>query len=416
MTIDTSAKQLKKNYIWNTLSSLMNAASSVLMLAVVTRTAGAVAGGVFSLAYAVAQQFIVVGQFEVRLYQVTDTKEVYPFGVYLATRIITTTLMIVGIFLFALQSQGISYEGALYTLIASLRIFDVVEDVFHGMFQQRGRLDIAGRAFFFRILTTVISFSIGVFITKNLLISAAFSFICSMIAMIALTIPPAKKMSSLRPLFNFQQIFSLLRAMLPMFIGAFLFTYVVNAPRYALGALSDQTLLTYFASLAMPAMVINLLSNFVFKPLLTQMAEYWNNQQDKQFVGLILKGFAVVALATVVSMALAWPLGAPVLGLLYGLDFEPYKLELLLLLFGGLINALAVILYYAAVTMRKQVAVFVSYAAGAGFAALTGGWFVGNFGIMGACVLYDASLAILALVFGVFCFLGFKDQKKKSAA
>ena len=385
------------------------------MLAVVTRTAGAVAGGVFSLAYAVAQQFIVVGQFEVRLYQVTDTKEVYSFGVYLATRIITTTLMIVGIILFSLQSQGISYEGALYTLIASLRIFDVVEDVFHGMFQQRGRLDIAGRAFFFRILTTVVSFSIGVVITKNLLISAMFSFICSMVAMVALTIPPANRMSSLRPLFDFKQIFSLLRAMLPMFIGAFLFTYVVNAPRYALGVLSDQTLLTYFAALAMPAMVINLLSNFVFKPLLTQMAEYWNNQQDRQFIGLILKGFAVVALATVVSMALAWPLGAPVLGLLYGLDFEPYKLELLVLLIGGLINALAVILYYAAVTMRKQIAVFVSYAAGAGFAALTGGWFVGNFGIMGACILYDSSLAILALVFGIFCFLGFKEQKKKSA-
>lgn len=33
----------------------MNAASTVLMLMVVTRAMGAVAGGVFSLAYAVAQ-------------------------------------------------------------------------------------------------------------------------------------------------------------------------------------------------------------------------------------------------------------------------------------------------------------------------------------------------------------------------
>ena len=55
MTIDTSAEQLRKNYFWNTLGSLMNAASMVLMLMVVTRTMGAAAGGVFSLAYAVAQ-------------------------------------------------------------------------------------------------------------------------------------------------------------------------------------------------------------------------------------------------------------------------------------------------------------------------------------------------------------------------
>ncbi len=59
MTIDTSAEQLKKNYFWNTLGSLMNAASTVLMLMVVTRTMGAAAGGVFSLAYAVAQQSLV---------------------------------------------------------------------------------------------------------------------------------------------------------------------------------------------------------------------------------------------------------------------------------------------------------------------------------------------------------------------
>ena len=410
MTIDTSAEQLRKNYFWNTLGSLMNAASTVLMLMVVTRTMGAAAGGVFSLAYAVAQQLMVIGHFEIRTYQVTDTEEVFSFGVYLAARIITTVLMIAGIAIFTLQSQGLSYEGLLYALIASLRLFDVVEDVFHGMFQQHGRLDIAGRAFFYRVLATVVGFAVGVLLTKNLLVGAAVSFVASLVVMVALVVPPTKKMASLKPTFDFTQITKLLVTTAPLFAGSFLLTYVVGAPRYALGGLSNQELL------AMPAMVINLLSNFVFKPLLTQMAEYWNNQQDKQFVGLILKGFAVVALATVVSMALAWPLGAPVLGLLYGLDFEPYKLELLMLLFGGLLNALTVILYYAVVTMRKQVAVFVSYAAGAGFAALTGGWFVGSFGIMGACVLYDASLAILALVFGIFCFLGFKDQKKKSAA
>ena len=412
MTIDTSAEQLKKNYFWNTLGSLMNAASTVLMLMVVTRTMGAAAGGVFSLAYAVAQQLMVVGHFEIRTYQVTDTTEVFSFGVYLGARVITTVLMIVGIVLFAYQSQGLSYEGALYTFIASLRIFDVVEDVFHGMFQQHGRLDIAGRAFFYRVLATVVGFAVGIILTKNLLVGAAVSFVASLVVMVALVIPPAKKMESLNPIFDFKKIGKLLITTLPLFAGAFLLTYVVGAPRYALGALSDQSLLTFYTALAMPAMVINLLSNFVFKPLLTQMAEYWNNHQDGQFIRLIIKGFAVVALATVVSMVCAWPLGAPVLGFLYGLDFEPYKMELMILLFGGLLNALAVILYYAVVTMRQQIAVFVSYAAGAGFAALFGGWFVSTGGILGACLLYDISLGILALVFAIFCMVGIHQRKK----
>ena len=94
----------------------MNAASTVLMLMVVTRTMGAAAGGVFSLAYAVAQQLMVIGHFEIRTYQVTDTEEVFSFGVYLAARIITTLLMIAGIIIYTLQSQGLSYEGMLYFL------------------------------------------------------------------------------------------------------------------------------------------------------------------------------------------------------------------------------------------------------------------------------------------------------------
>ena len=66
---------MRKNYFWNTLGSLMNAASTVLMLMAVTRTMGAAAGGIFSLAYAIAQQLMVIGHFEIRTYQATDTEE-----------------------------------------------------------------------------------------------------------------------------------------------------------------------------------------------------------------------------------------------------------------------------------------------------------------------------------------------------
>ena len=59
--------QLKKNYFWNTLGSLMNALSSALLLLVVTRILGPYYGGIFSLAFAVGQQFQVLGAFEMAL-------------------------------------------------------------------------------------------------------------------------------------------------------------------------------------------------------------------------------------------------------------------------------------------------------------------------------------------------------------
>ncbi len=60
MAVILLSEQLKKNYFWNTLGSLMNAASAVPMLMVV-RTIGPFAGGVFSLTYAVKSAAVVAG-------------------------------------------------------------------------------------------------------------------------------------------------------------------------------------------------------------------------------------------------------------------------------------------------------------------------------------------------------------------
>ena len=411
MNIETSPAQMRKNYFWNTLGSLMNAASTVLMLMAVTRTMGAAAGGIFSLAYAIAQQLMVIGHFEIRTYQATDKEEKFQFGVYLGSRCITTICMVIGVVIYSATTQGLTYEGLLFTLIASLRLFDVVEDVFHGMFQQHGRLDIAGRAFFFRVLTTVVAFVAGVVLTRNLLVSCLVAFAASAVVMVVLIYAPAKAMESLKPSFNLRSIGKLLLTTAPLFAGSFLLTYVVGAPKYAMARFMSNEYQTFYAALFMPAMVINLLSNFIFKPLLTDMANRWTSGNIASFLSLILKGFGAVTLATLLTMALAWPLGAPVLGILYGLDFSPYQAELMVLLVGGWLNALTVILYYAVVTMRKQIGVLVSYACGAGFAFVTSGYFITTGGMMGACLLYDASLLMLALVFGIFCVLGLRAKR-----
>ncbi len=53
------------------------------------------------------------------------------------------------------------------------------------MFQQHGRLDIAGKAFFTVLLATVVGFAVGVLLTKDLLtIGTTVSFVASLVVMI----------------------------------------------------------------------------------------------------------------------------------------------------------------------------------------------------------------------------------------
>lgn len=406
--------QLKKNYFWNTLGSLMNALSSALLLLVVTRVLGPYYGGVFSLAFAVGQQYQVLGAFEMRPFQATDINEKYPFGVYLGSRIVTCLLMLVALAIYSIYSNGLSENALMLFLVANLKLFDAAEDVFHGMFQQRGRLDIAGRAFFFRALITFVAFALGCIVTGNMVAACALSYCCSAVAFFFLNILPAKAFSSLIPIFSLRQIGRLLLACAPLFIGVFLLNDLVNVPRYGIDAnlgKSDQTL---YAVLFMPALVINLLAGFIFKPLLTSLAWIWDQQNVRRFFLTIAKGCGAVFVATVVVVILAYPFGLPVLSWLYAIDLSGRMPELMLLLLGGFFNALSVIFYYALVTMRIQKVVAIGYAISDVLARFLCTSLIQGHGLLGAVILYDIAMGSLCLLFLVFAAGGFALKKNST--
>ncbi|WP_195534520.1 lipopolysaccharide biosynthesis protein [Eggerthella lenta] len=393
--------QIKKDYFWNTLGSVMSALASVLLLMIVTQVLGAYEGGIFALAFAVAQQFQTLGQYEMRPYQATDVESKYSFGVYYASRIVTCVLMVVGVMLYAMYSNGFGYEALLLILLAGLRFFDAFEDVFHGMFQQRGRLDIAGKAFFGRVLATVVSFALSIFVFRDILVACIISIIVSTVFMIVLNIPAARTFVRVKPMFDFRKIRQLLVACFPLFLGSFLLIYLVNAPRYGIESLLSKEYQTYYAILFMPAMVINLVSGFIFKPLLTTLAKRWSEGSKRGFVAIIAKGLLAVFATSVLALLIAYPLGIPVLSFLYGVDLSEFRSVLLVLLVGGGFNAASVILYYGIITTRHQNIVLPGYALAAAVAFLLTNAMIGQFGMMGAAFLYDGIMALLVLIFGL---------------
>ncbi|WP_139653408.1 lipopolysaccharide biosynthesis protein [Raoultibacter phocaeensis] len=395
----SSNTQIKKDYFWNTLGSAMSAVASVLLLMVVTQSLGAYVGGIFALAFAVAQQFQTLGQYEVRPYQATDVEDKFSFGVYYAARIVTCGLMIAGIVLYAIYSNGLGYEAVLLVLVGWLRFFDAFEDVFHGMFQQRGRLDIAGKAFFWRVLSTVVSFSVTAFLARDIFVACVVSIVVSTITFVVLNIPPARSFVTIKPIFDFKKIRQLLVACFPLFLGSFLLMYLVNAPRYGIEEVLSKEFQTYYAILFMPAMVINLISGFIFKPLLTTLANHWKNGSRRGFASIIAKGLAAVAVTSVFALVVAYFIGIPVLSFLYGVDLSGYRPVLMTLLVGGAFNAASVILYYGLITTRHQGAILPGYAIAALAALLFSRLSIEQFGMMGAAYLYDGVMVLLVVIF-----------------
>lgn len=387
--------QLARDYAWNTTASLTASASTVVMLAVVTHTAGLAAGGLFSIATAVGQQLQTVGMFEVRTFHITDVRRSFPFGTYMALRLVTTAVMVAGILAYSLLTPRADGGTLAVGLVAALSVFDACEDVYYCELQRCGRLDLAGRARFVRLVATTLSFCVAMALTDDLLTGAAVSVAVSMVALPVAFLPPSRRLFATAPAWRWGAMARLTGACLPLFLAAFVSMWLANSPKYAIERYLTDDAQGVFAIIAMPAMAINLLAQFVYRPLVTRLATQWAEGDHSGFLRGIGKGLAGTAAAFIVVEAGCVLVGIPLLSLVFGQDVSGSLPALLVLVAAGALNAAGVVLYYALATMRLQRLVLVAYVLAAGSALVSQALLVPSAGLAGACGAYLVTMAVL---------------------
>ena len=210
---------------------------------------------------------------------------------------------------------------------------------------------------------------------------------------------PARGVFPLLPSFNLRGIAGILWECLPLFLAAFLNQYLANAPRFAIHAALGDEELGVFAIIYMPAVAINMLSLFVFRPLLTRMALRWAEGKRGEFFAIVRKGLLTTAGAFVIVAAVTYAIGSPLLTLVFGTDVSGYVAELMVLVLAGALNAASVILYYALATMRRLHAVLAVFAVTGATAYLIAPALTRSYAMMGASLAYAATMGLLALLF-----------------
>lgn len=405
----------RDSYIWNMLAGMLFAFQSVILLVILTRTVGLVDAGIFTIAYANASLFLLIGKYGVRNYQVSDAKKQHSFGDYRRARIITVGAM----FLVSAGYLAYSSFANAYSLEKSLIIFlmcifkmpDAIEDVYFGEYQQRGRLDIASKATACRLGLTIAVFAAAVIFTKSLLIALLVSTVLSFIIMILFL-----KWTSVVFEMNFSvdnaSVKQILQNCFPLFAGAFLSQYIGNAPKYAIDAQLSDDLQACYGFISMPVFVIGLLSGFIFSPIIHKMSEHWTKRRFNIFLKRTLIQIGIVILITVICIIGAWLIGIPVLSLLYNTDLQAYKKELLVLLVGGGFLGLSGLLSTIITIMRFQKALFWGYSAVSLCALILSNQVVASYGMIGAAWLYTALMASLFVFFVVIFMVGLMRRPK----
>lgn len=404
----------KKGYIWNSVAGLINAGEAVILLMVITRTNGIEDAGIITIAFTVGNLMMTIGKFGVRNYQVTDVNDLFSFSTYFNARICTVICMFLastGYLAGCFWRKDYSiYKIIVILLICGIYMIESLEDVFCGLYQKNGRLDLGGMVFTCRWLCHLAVITMVLAFTRNLILALVLGIFVGGICSYMLNRFYMKKFTYAGYGFSIQGIWSLTKNCFPLFLVAFMSNYVTNAPKYAIDTYMSEEVQACYGFIAMPVFVISLLNSFLYQPILVHLALEWKEKQLDLLKRQIFRQLLIILGLTLICLLGGWLLGIPVLSILYNTELGAYKTELMVLLFGGGLLAVVGFLCVVMTIMRLQRKMMYGYIITALFALLLSGRFIVKGGIMGAALLYVMLMAILTIIFSVIVIKNLKSS------
>lgn len=408
----------RDSYIWNMTGSMLVAFQSVVMLMILTRTLGLREAGIFTIAFANANLFLSLGKYGMRNFQVSDVNEQFSFMEYKCSRVLTVFLMIIVSIAYTLLMQGKNTYSLEKTMViiwmCLMKVVDAVEDVYHGFYQQKNRLDMAGKELTVRMFLTILVFAAGLIISHNLLSSVIITTLVSFALYFIFNRWMKAVFLQQMGKIHRRNILILLKLCFPLFAGAFLSFYIGNAPKYAIDAMLTDELQACYGFIAMPVFVIGLLNSFIFNPMIYRLSILWNEREMKSFIQAIVRQIGIIIVITLTCILGAWLLGIPVLSWLYNTDLSPYKVELLILLSGGGFLGLSGFLNTMNTIIRQQNLLMWGYGIVAIAACLFSDKVVKEYEMFGAAMLYMVLMAVLCVVFLLFLIYGIELKRERT--
>lgn len=398
---------LKRCYVWNGIAGLINASEAIIVQMIMTRTMSLEDVGIVTIAFATANLLVTVGKFGMRTFQATDTNNKYKFSSYFLSRVMTVIIMgvialwyaVVGI----LHNAYSIYKAEIIILICMIYMIESVEDVFWGLYQQKGRLDVGGKIFTIRWSVLLIVFSSAVLVTRNLVLALLGALLASIIVEVAL-LSVTRMIFDEKPDYKecFPNCLSLLKECFPLFLSSFLNFYVINAAKFAIDFFLTDEVQACYGFVAMPVFVIGLLSSFIYQPILTQMALEWKDGNKKGLWRRIYQQLLIILGLLIICELGAYFVGIQCLSLLYNTDLNAYKEILMILLLGGGMLAIAEFQAIILTIMRCRKEQMAAYMSSAIVASIVSPLLVKEYAVKGAAFSYLLSVSVLVFLLGIF--------------
>ena len=304
-------------------------------------------------------------------------------------------------------------------LMILYRAWDSVSDLFQGLFQQRERMDIAGKTMFYRYSTSTVVLFLALIVSKSLIASLLALTIWNGLFILLYEFRFVHHFESInwRGVFDLRKIhesLGILKECFPLFLNGFILLYVLNEPKLIIErGLSEGVLQTGmqrdFNILFMPVFFMSLIILMV-RPLITQLAFLYVDKEYEKFDSIIKKLLLYIIGGGLLVVGLAYLLGVQVLGLVFGLDLESYQLPFTILILAGVLYAVAIIFENILTIMRKQHLLIAIYVAMLVVTLLITKTFIYSWGMLGASLAF--LVVMIVYVFGI-SIIYFRERIKE---
>ena len=408
----------KRDIIWNMAGSFLYAFASMVLSIAVVQIAGEDAGGIFTFAFTTfGQHMFMMAYFGIRPFQITDTGGKYSFGDYLGLRLLTCGAAVLTgmgyVFL-----NGYSFEkAAVVFLMVVYKVIDALADAYEAEFQRGGRLYLTGKSNAFRTILSVGVFLASLAYTKDLAAASLWAVGAQAAGFLVFDVLVIRELPNVEWRSAKGKKQELFAETILLFCSAVLDFYIFSASKYAIeGCMADRDM-AVFGAIFMPTSIINLVAGFVIRPYLTKMSFTWEMGRTRRFLKIQKRIALIIAALTVLAVGGAWILGIPVLSLLYPnlrTGHSQCRPALVLIIFGGALNAYMNLFYYSLVIMKKQKYIFGVYGLVSLMAVLVSTPFVRWGGIFGGALAYVVLTGALMVLFGLIDLAGILEHKRKN--
>ena len=346
--------------------------------------------GLLQLAMTVTNIFTALANYNMRTFQISDVREEYSPGVYTASRILTCGAALAVCLLYSL-AWGYGGESLVCILwYMAYRLSESYADVLHGVDQQHGRMD--------HVMVSCTARGILMLGVLTAVLRGGGSVSAAIVAMTAVVwavvlgydLRSAGRYASVRPRFEKEKLKKLLSVCLPGVLAGICLTAVVSVPRQTLANMLGEELLGYYATVATPLVVIQVLATSVINPAVSELAAAWETRDRKRMLGLTGRLLAgILAFGAAALAGTAW-FGEPVMVWVYGETIRPYVSLMLPVVGCTALYSVCWVGFSLLVVIRRMKLLMLFSAASLLTAAATAPAWIGRFGADGVsgCVMF----------------------------